>query len=196
MPQKKKNDVIFRRVRGRIVPIKIKPGLAVNRALKRARRKEIKRGASETVFGLGIAAGSGAIAGQILRAFRRKSISETALDPNRRFRLNPKVQGQLGFKFKSRGRAKAAKNLKTAFRLTRGVRAGALVIGAALFSTGIEKLIPRRKNESVSEELGRAGIATAATFAIAANAPALGFFIRQRGLRRGLKAFSKRKFDF
>ena len=197
MPQKKKQDVIFRRVRGRIIPIRIKRGVAVKMALTRARRKEIKRGIGEAVSGLGIAAASGAVSGQIIRLFRRKAISEMAADPHRRrFKVKSKFKNQRRFGFRSMGSARATKNLQSAFRLTRGIKATTLVVGATLFSTGVEKLIPRRKGETVGEELARAGVATAATFAIAANAPALGFFIKRIGLRRGLKAFSKRKLEF
>lgn len=132
MPKKK--DVVFRRVRGRIVPIKVK-------------KKELKRGAKIAGTGLAISAGGGlasraALKGaksKLKRASRAKTLSRSVL-----------AQGTFGF---DNDRAKAMKRAeklskigdklsKQSMKFTQAAsisRIAASVLGGAVVTAGLER---------------------------------------------------------
>ncbi len=129
MPEKKR--IIFRRIRGRIVPI----------------RADVTKGTTLIGAGSGIILGSGAIA-RALRSKSKKVLGKGFTAS----KLTTKI-GDSPFKIRRRLQLHEVirKSAKGSIRLTRaakGFRITSLIGGSALISAGIEKFIPRKTRES------------------------------------------------
>lgn len=172
-PKKPKQDVVFRRIRGRIVPI-------------RQKSKDVATGAAMIAGGTALSIGAGEAAAQLVKAAAAKRV-RAKFGFNRVYREFKRsgMAGQGTFDFAGKGSARmsgasagvaaeAVKTRKSAFRLFKA-RNIALAVGslggAAFISLGLNKLtkhVGDKKlgdpEELTNDVLGGAAAALATTF--------------------------------
>ena len=166
-------DVVFRHIGGRVVPIKLTPEAKKRIAALRKNRKELISGSKEVAaaVGIGFAGGFGA------RALQKASISALKRG-EKAHRLGTKrimqLRGSEAQKLTSMS-GKLAKRSITLTKLARFSRIGAFLGGATLLETGVEKIIKasggkltdsQEKIKEFSINVGTAAIAGAFLFGV------------------------------
>lgn len=158
MLDKKGNKLAFRRIRGRIVPIRLKEGLT---------------GAGQVATGAGVGLGGAYLAGRGLKkvvAYSNKAkdsaiTAALSFDPTHSTSFGKKV-----YEFSARG---ATRNLKKAgkiAKISKGTLFGSRLVGAALVGAGVEKLARSTTNARSEDRVLRFGthlsgfLATAGTY--------------------------------
>lgn len=184
-------DVVFRRVRGRVIPIRVDKGFKMPKRRRKsvvARRKE--EGRARVAFGVATATTGGIVAGGLgLLGLKKAS---RATDVTRRT-FSPGVSGA------SRGRGaraamRATQSSKSLIRAAQATKLGVGFLGAGIVAGGLNLLIdPRNKDDFKSEAVSN--IASGAAF-YATNI-ALNKILRgkagKKATQKLLKAISKRK---
>lgn len=153
----KDQDIVFRRINGRIVPIKqAKKSGAIPRAKKQSKSESQKAQRNAGIFGLGSGVGSGLLGGYLTKKAERQS-AKAARAAGKATKLAFKANqiGSVGEQldlFKRQASRQRAENLlKRANRLrirskffekaASKTRLGALTIGGSLIGAGIENII-------------------------------------------------------
>lgn len=164
----KEQEVIFRRIRGRIIPIKVnKRHGNVKKQIKRSPKKTKKRGFSiaGSIAGGALASlfGGSAFAEFGTEAQRARDVSKAAFKQAQRIKVNPRAfEGQAKGLF--RQAAFQRKRSASLFKQRNIVAGGALGAGAFLFARGIRELAESKKGErlTLSQEAAADLAATAA----------------------------------
>lgn len=189
------NDVVFRRIHGRIVPIRLT-------ADQKSRIKQGATGAAMVAGGLGIAAASG--------NFYRKAVVKSADSAMKSFRAiedlgevfkKSKVQQTLfDFAKKSEQQGKMFDALRRSSRIaniSKVIKGAAIPIGAALVTVGAIKAInavPKKNRKDVNPALVAGGAAAAVVLAPKAGRLAKEAFEAGIGGKQGVFNFGSRKF--
>jgi len=147
---KSKKDVIFRRIRGRIVPIRVK-----------GRKKEISEGLGLTGLGAGVAVAGGVFArSQKALAKRRIRVAQRAESVLRKGDIP-------SFKRVGKLNVGNSPNIIVARRLRKGARQslfkakisklGALIFGASLIGSGVSRLFGKDRvgQDALTSEVGK-----------------------------------------
>lgn len=152
----KKRKVIFRRIRGRIVPIRIKD--------------ERVKSAGLAALGIAGAVTGGVIAGKTFKAGRETLRAGAAQAREaKKFLTAPLFIGVSSKKFKRAARRAAAGGIRKAVRGVRlqrfglGIGAISALVGSGLVSLGVEKLTQQQRSEVKAFAIGASG--AAASFA-------------------------------
>jgi hypothetical protein len=144
------NNLIFRRINGRIVPIR----------LNKSEKKDLKEGVTYTAAGVGVAAGGGALYRQVTK--KSMSFASAGAEEYLKTRFNT-GKGQMSFDDLIQAKkyqTKATKLMQTAIRLeklTPFIRKGAFGIGTALVGYGglkIGKAIGKKDKKTESAAIG------------------------------------------
>lgn len=172
----KKPDVVFRRINGRVVPIKRKKG----------DRPNLKYGVAATITGGGIAAGAGRLEARMrvaegrmkTKAYKQKvkskqlfrrtdnlyKVGEQTELFGLKSDLTTKRRRQAARLFISSKKLSAKAHILGIFR--KRVKGASVIAGGALLAGGISSLIPRDQHDTGTDEIirGAAGSAAAGLF--------------------------------
>ena len=163
-------DVVFRKIRGRIVPIRVKKSSPIGSSRKHAKITTEDSKQARALFGLGIGtsvAGSALGAGFFRKAtkirassVKFKRITKLAASNSKLFA--PEFVSDVAKKLKS-NRIKSLKLLRAA----KVSRFAGIAVGSALASAGIQKLIDKRRDVAgeSAEQIASLAVGTAAAFA-------------------------------
>ena len=176
-------DVVFRRIKGRIVPIRLNKNRPAAARAKRAKDnfdKEVAAGFTASALGLGFIGGR---AQSLFRAQGRK----LRIDAYRAQGLAQRAEGVLGRSKKAKALREASKRLRSRAKVATkfGVKSrfAALTAASALLSVGGERLLPEDKTAGSAEKgfkelaVNLGSIGAVGAFAI--------------GRKRGIKAIKK-----
>lgn len=192
------NDIAFRRIRGRIVPIKIS-------ADQKKRLKDIGIGTGTAAAGVGLSIASGSAykravfnsANSAMKAFRKID------DIHQSFKKAPQMT-LFDFAEKTQAQAKAFDSLAKSKRIAniaKGIRSVAVPFGAGLIGLGAYKIataLPKEKKKQIDPALVAGGSAAATVIApkaykFASNSFAAGMGGRQGVFKFGSSGFQKVK---
>lgn len=170
MPTKemRPRDVVFRRVRGRIVPIKIN------------KIQDKTRGVGLIAAGAAVSGASGSISKKLSKKFIAKTFEVDTLTQFARESVKGSKR-QKGFLIGAAKKLKAAKGINIA---RAGVLGGGILLGGALVSAGLNRLLPNAKKSEIGEQTLNAG-SQVATFTIASS------FYDLKGLSKILGSVAK-----
>lgn len=192
----KKGDVIFRRIRGRIVPIRVKPG--VKRLSVKQKNKALVSGLVRTGAGFGIAAGLTGLGtvlfgeaqllgkearsmGETAYGFIHKGIKERGATPGAR-----KARSILW-----RGAVKRARKVKRMAYGGKGLVFGGSLLGGALVSAGVERIIKKDPRKSATLRESMVADVTGGLTALAGTLAFTAVSKRYKGLQAIRKAIKK-----
>lgn len=140
------NDVTFRRINGRIVPIKLNKN-----------RQELAQGAGMVAGGIGVSSASG----KIYRAINRYATAKSV----KAFRTLDKITSMRGSgtlfshakKMKAAGMAeKAMKSARAIGKFSAPLRIGGQLLGATMIGAGASKIVKSKKSKNNSEKIAAA----------------------------------------
>lgn len=189
----KNNQIQFRRIRGRIVPIK-------SGALSKKEKSGLKLAGASAVVGLGagLAAGVAVDKGNKIQRLSRFTGNRAAWQ-RKALSYNQLLLGESGGKFNKRFKQtfklsqKATQQSQLARKLRVGGMGFAIASGfatAALFQAGITPILDRRvKGDATEKNIKKGFITNAATTGIAAGITLLG--ARSVGARKAARLFNK-----
>lgn len=196
-PKKQNQEVVFRRIRGRIIPIR--------KNMTKKQNSELVKGAGYVAAGAAVSIGAGEGAAQLVKAAAAKRV-KAKFEFNRIFRGFKRsgkaeqvtfefLRGANRFKGSAREAAQGAiKTRRSAFRLfkARNIVLGlGSLAGAALFSLGLNKIAKSVGNKELEDKEEAVNNIVGAVAAAAATS----FYYRRLGLRNAslLKAFTSAK---
>ena len=184
----KKDDVVFRRIRGRIVPIKRK---TVEKQIKAFEQKRAAQGKALALAGVATAAASGFAAGRIFKAAtkigQKIDFTSKALDlANKTGMANQTGMFAQFSGIALKRAAKQRKKMVTGFKASRALMGFGTIAGAGLVGEGLPRVTSKGKESSISEDVAAnaAGLAVAAATTRAFKAGATGRLLRQIGKKR------------
>jgi hypothetical protein len=131
------NNVVFRRIRGRIVPVRVNP--------EQKRKRELAKGAAMVVAGAGAVTGSEYLAGRMLARSTKKAaqFGEAAIELGR----VAKAQQLLGLPYKGATQRawqvgqKFSKPINRSIIKASYIKGGGKLFGAALAGAGVARLV-------------------------------------------------------
>lgn len=177
MAEKKK--VVFRRIRGRIIPIRV---------------REIQKGKREVALGSGVAAGSAIVGGLAVRRINKeeRKIKRAARAAGKNIR-NVKFRDQVGKAGKTGSKIiRAARKNLFKRRFTIGLTALGTTVGALLVETGAGRIAENRNKEpriktQFKENVSAIGTAAASSilFGGVAGGKRGAFAALQKAVKRG-----------
>lgn len=152
MVDKKGNKIAFRRIRGRIVPVRV---------------KEAASGIGQAATGVGVSLTGAYLAGAGLKKVVAQSEKAKEVVISAALAFNPNHPTALGRKVSAINIGRASSRLKKAGRIakiSKGVLWGSRITGAALIAAGTEKLVRSATNAKSEDRALRFG-ATLSGFA-------------------------------